>query len=71
MDIQNSLNILCVESGKITFYNTLGQVTYRAKLNKGINIFNCNQLSCEAGVILYEARMQSGKVETGKVVTVK
>ncbi len=29
------------------------------------------QLSCETNIILYKAKMKSGNIETGKVVTLK
>jgi len=71
MDQENSINILSSLSGDISFYNTLGQLTFKAHLIAGINIFTSMQLSCETNIILYKAKMKSGKIETGKVVTLK
>ena len=71
MDRQNSLNVQCSEEGDISFYNLLGQLTFKAHLAIGINIFNCNQLSCDNNVILYKATMRSGRRETGRIITLK
>ena len=71
MDKLNNLNVLCSEIGDITFYNLLGQITYKAHLVAGINSFDCTQLSCDNNVVLYKAKMKSGKTETGRVITIK
>jgi hypothetical protein len=71
IDKQNSLNVQCIEAGQIVFYDLLGQITFKANLKAGINTFDCSQLSCENNIILYKAKMKSGRIETGKVVTIK
>jgi len=68
---EKTLTVLCSESGTITFYDLLGQVTFKANLSKGINIFNYEQLSCDNSVILYKAKLRSNKIETGKIITLK
>jgi hypothetical protein len=35
----------------------------------GINTLDCAQLSCDNSIILYKAKMQSGIMKTGKVIT--
>jgi hypothetical protein len=71
MDRENGVNVQSSEVGEITFYNLLGQITYKARLSKGITIFDCVQLSCENNIILYRAKLQSGKTETGKIIVLK
>jgi hypothetical protein len=71
MDKQNGVNVSSSESGEIEFYDLLGQITYKARLLKGITVFNCSQLSCDNNVILYKAKLQNGRIETGKIITIK
>ena len=66
-----TFNIQCPEAGVITFYDVLGQTIYKTNLISGVNTFNCGQLAFYNSIIIYNVKMNSGKVETGKVVTLK
>lgn len=70
LDQEKSLNILSSEAGNIIFYNTLGQIIFTSNIDSGTSQFTCAQLKCESQLIFYKATLCSGKVETGKIVSI-
>ena len=59
------------ENGEIAFYNALGELLLQSELRRGLNNFNCSQINCETSVILYKAFLDNGRIESGKIVTIK
>jgi hypothetical protein len=54
--------------GTIWFYDLLGKLVYERKIEEGSNRFDCSQFNCGNNMLIYQARLNNGKMETGKVI---
>ena len=64
------LTISSIESGEVSFYNTIGQLLYTSLLDAGSNHISCESLHSGAGVVCYHATLRDGRTESGRVVIV-
>ncbi len=57
--------------GTIWFYDLLGKLVYERKIEEGSNRFDCSQFNCGNNMLIYQARLNNGKIKTGKVIILK
>ena len=62
------MRISSAQSGEISFYNSLGQLILRSKLNEGNTEFHVSQLSVQSGVVTYHCTFRDGRSQSGKLV---
>ena len=54
--------------GALSISNSLGQIVYTGKLNRGSTSIN---VELPSGILFYRAELENGQVETGKVVVLR